>query len=994
MKKILLAALTAAALTVPAIGGGNVAEAAAGKIVLNEVTSNNPDTVEVYNISKTSVNLKGYKVTDENKFSGKNVYDFGNIILKPGEVYSMKVSGLGSNDKAILFDPNGNEIDRHEWGVHPSGSFARIPDGTGSFQEISQPSFGSLNSKESSTPNPTNPSTPTNPTGPSIEVRQLGTSSDVVINEVEGKDDLNQTEYVEIYNRGREAVDVSGWYITDNKARTKGTDTQPIKKGTLIQPGQFIVFESDDHYTFGLGSADEVRLYDSNDKLIDSIGWDKHAGGTYSRYPDGSATIEDGVQTKGSSNKLVNEEIERLGKAKWPGLQDVTVIDPSSDLFGGLTDLSGLDYHDGWIYGVNNKQGTYTVFKVHGVNNIEFAQGFSPSGKSIGFTDGKGDLDSEGITVAGDGTAYLAVERDNKSKDKNYNLVIEVQNPLNIGSSSKASRQWDITNKLPKVNANMGIETIEWVSFDALNGKLWDQTKNKALDGKDYPNAVANGVFFVGLENDGKIYSFILDNNGRDSVVINTLDRGVSYVMGLNYDTDKDLLWAQADNGANNLLSVIQFNGSPDPKTVNVDRPENMAANLNNEGFVIIPQEGEYLDAYWFKDGTTSQTLRNGKLNNSYASDLGFETEELADVIEAKPGVSKPNGYVKVTFDKGRYGNLSGPEVYYVKSNTEVSVPAPKVAANENYTFDKWSPDPSKLNVDKDTTIKATYKENYSTEVIIPFVNGNEPSTDKKGLPINRADYNKVSLSVDGNSNTYLIKKGTPVASIPNLPSDLESYEWSPEKPNINASIDDDISFVATRPLANIFELTDDQKAPDGYYELSFGYDVDSIDYNNSSGLLKRYAVKNGYAFDPARLPQAKEFDAYDQSNWYVDNKYTKAGIYRDHDILTNSQIANLVFNADTRLVAHANQVVEEKPYVDIKVGRRGNNYVEVLVGSKVDTLTIDIGTDQYIIDASNLPVGSFNRISIDNALQRGQKISVIASANGYNSKLARARVR
>lgn len=58
-----------------------------------------------------------------------------------------------------------------------------------------------------------------------------------------------------------------------------------------------------------------------------------------------------------------------------------------------------------------------------------------------------------------------------------------------------ADKEWNITNLLPDVGANLGIETIEWVSFDNLNGLLYDQKNNKALDKNDYPNAYANGIF-------------------------------------------------------------------------------------------------------------------------------------------------------------------------------------------------------------------------------------------------------------------------------------------------------------------------------------------------------------------------------------------------------------------------------------------------------------------------------------------------------------------
>ena len=73
----------------------------------------------------------------------------------------------------------------------------------------------------------------------------------------------------------------------------------------------------------------------------------------------------------------------------------------------------------------------------------------------------------------------------------------------------------------------------------------------------------------------------------------------------------------------------------------------------------------------------------------------------------------KPSGYFTVTFVKGDHGELSGKTVYYVKSNTEVTVPAPTVKPNTG-----WKQKDSEKAWDKkltqtfsaDTTITAQYE--------------------------------------------------------------------------------------------------------------------------------------------------------------------------------------------------------------------------------------------------------------------------------------------
>ena len=67
--------------------------------------------------------------------------------------------------------------------------------------------------------------------------------------------------------------------------------------------------------------------------------------------------------------------------------------------------------------------------------------------------------DSEGITVDGDGYVYVAVERDNSAKGVNYNCILKVD-PRTDAKDIVAMQEWDLTDSLPQVSANMGIEAV------------------------------------------------------------------------------------------------------------------------------------------------------------------------------------------------------------------------------------------------------------------------------------------------------------------------------------------------------------------------------------------------------------------------------------------------------------------------------------------------------------------------------------------------------
>ena len=121
-----------------------------------------------------------------------------------------------------------------------------------------------------------------------------------------------------------------------------------------------------------------------------------------------------------------------------------------------------------------------------------------------------------------------------------------------------------------------------------------------------------------------------------------------------------------------------------------------------NTGFDFADWDTQIGKKIQYSDGDTIKALYNAK----------------GDVIpqENPNGSDKPAGYLTVTFDNGDHGTLSGKTVYYVKPNTEVTVPAPTVTPATGYEFDKWDKE-LKQTFTKDTKITAQYKERDS---IIP----------------------------------------------------------------------------------------------------------------------------------------------------------------------------------------------------------------------------------------------------------------------------------
>lgn len=126
----------------------------------------------------------------------------------------------------------------------------------------------------------------------------------VVINEVhpgqEGTFD-NQDELVELYNMGRNPVNVSLWYIKNMTGQVIGT----IPDNQILPPRGFLVVE----VTGLIGDGQRVVLFDSKDEWVDSVnyvGARSHSGLSFARKPDGLNNWKWAGCTLGASNQWGN----------------------------------------------------------------------------------------------------------------------------------------------------------------------------------------------------------------------------------------------------------------------------------------------------------------------------------------------------------------------------------------------------------------------------------------------------------------------------------------------------------------------------------------------------------------------------------------------------------------------------------------------------------------------------------------------------------------
>jgi hypothetical protein len=438
-------------------------------------------------------------------------------------------------------------------------------------------------------------------------------SGAVVINEIESDGGLGP-DFVELTNTDVVPADVSNFVIKDNNDANSFT----IPGGTMIPAGGYYVANA---LGFGLGSADSARLFTPTAAtLLDSHTWTSHAAATYGRCPDGTGVFTStSSATSGAANDCP------LAPSVWPGGSAVGFAD-GVNVFGG--NLSGLAYQPsgsstpGVLWAVLNNPGTLYRLIYDGTKwTPDTANGWS-AGKPLRYPNGTGNPDAEGVTLAtGDPNGvYVATERDGSGTSRPAVLRYDVSS---AAPTLNATRDWNLSADLPGLGDNLGLEAVTWVPDSVLVAKGFrDEAAAATYNPATHPDH-GSGLFFVGVEQDGRIVAYALNQTTDSYTKVATVASRFPSVMALEFDAETNLLWAACDNTCNGRSATLDIaqsgvNAGNFVATNAYERPTGMA-DLNNEGFAITPQAecvAGLKPVFWADDGNTdSHALRTGTLN-------------------------------------------------------------------------------------------------------------------------------------------------------------------------------------------------------------------------------------------------------------------------------------------------------------------------------------------------------------------------------------------
>ena len=194
----------------------------------------------------------------------------------------------------------------------------------------------------------------------------------------------------------------------------------------------------------------------------------------------------------------------------------------------------------------------------------------------------------------------------------------------------------------------------------------------------------------------------------------------------------------------------------------------------------------------------------------------------------------QPTSYVTVTFviDPATGGQIGNGEttVYYVKPNTDVTVPQPKTQADIGYEFKEW---------DQDTTTAKKYAADITVKGSFKKLDDIIPSTDENGKPNAKpAGYITVTFDkgehgskIEGQTVYYVNPKADPVKTIgqitkPTVTPDTgyKADGWDTLDTTEIKESKDIVVKAQYEALPDVIVKTadDDSQKPDGYITVTF----------------------------------------------------------------------------------------------------------------------------------------------------------------------------
>ena len=443
------------------------------------------------------------------------------------------------------------------------------------------------------------------------------------VNEVES--DLGSPgDWVELINTSASTVSLAGYQLRDND----DTHSYTFPAGAAIAAGAYVAIDAS-ALGYAMDASDNVRLFSPGGALLDSYAWTTHAAITYGRCPDGTGSFAaTSASTKASANQCTVVPPPLTFEA-WPGsatVQNAGVVNALGGNMSGLAYEGSGSAAPGVLWASKNGPGTLYRLVWNGSAYVSDAANGWGAGKTLRYPNGTGNPDAEGVTFAGSSATgiYVATERNNDVSATSRNSILRFD-ASGTATTLIATREWNLTSDLPVVGSNTGLEAVSWVPDAYLVARGFrDEARSAAYDPAFYADH-GDGLFFVGVEQNGRIYAYALNHANGSFTRVASFASGFAGVMGLEFDRELNQLWAVCDDGCSGRSAVFEIDARAGSATIGrfvatrlFNRPTGMS-NLNNEGFAIAPHSECVANAkpvFWADDAATSgHALRRGTVS-------------------------------------------------------------------------------------------------------------------------------------------------------------------------------------------------------------------------------------------------------------------------------------------------------------------------------------------------------------------------------------------
>lgn len=331
-----------------------------GDVVINEIfpepdlQKDENEWIEIYNKTNQTIDLTEWTIEDNTgqpkSLSNRILAAKSYCLLNKGEHFSFSLNNSGD---ILILKYKGQIIDQVTYGDFEDGNLEDNAPRPGKSKSISR------NSESQDTNNDKNDfSLSKNVTPGAVNEIELffqpdENSSDdnqnfqVLISEFlanpEGLDSEN--EWIEIYNFGQKAVDLSGWQIDDAEG---GSQPYKFPEGTKIEGGSYLVLTRQQTKITLNNTFDSVRLIGPNGQILQRIDYQKPPEGASYARNDFGEWFYTNVLTPGLPNIFEiesDEDKESLSKVDQK-LEKSEIKDNENMIRVSIDELSNLEKND------------------------------------------------------------------------------------------------------------------------------------------------------------------------------------------------------------------------------------------------------------------------------------------------------------------------------------------------------------------------------------------------------------------------------------------------------------------------------------------------------------------------------------------------------------------------------------------------------------------------------------------------------------------------